>query len=207
MAHPVIAVGEEGLSSEALGATVGGIVQPEEIVFGIFPGCAFDGGVAGHHLGLEIELGTRPIARKDLVIILSALEVADAEVVIGNPHLGQWRQFVGGKVGDEVGEAAQGVGLVAGPEVGAREIILGAWPGFVISEASQPALVLLDGLGPLFLLLVGAGDGKFDFWPQVGLGRGFEEIGKEPAGFGGISMAADRSEERRVGKECRSRWS
>ena len=39
------------------------------------------------------------------------------------------------------------------------------------------------------------------------LGLEVEEICDPFAGIAGIVMGAERSEERRVGKECRSRWS
>src|SRR5205807_7796935 len=66
--------------------------------------------------------------------------------------------------------------------------------------------VLAAGIGGVVGMLVGGGIGahKTDMWEAVPSSRW--HVNTLPTGPGRFAFALSRSEERRVGKECRSRW-
>src|SRR5438128_3364047 len=71
------------------------------------------------------------------------------------------------------------------------------------------ALLVIAPLGLVFfhLLVNGAGSVNWDFFTKLPAPVGAVGGGMVNAIFGSLELLALRSEERRVGKECRSRWS
>src|SRR5438128_12569744 len=71
------------------------------------------------------------------------------------------------------------------------------------------ALLVITPLGLVFfhLLVNGAGSVNWDFFTKLPAPVGAVGGGMVNAIVGSLELLALRSEERRVGKECRSRWS
>ena len=61
--------------------------------------------------------------------------------------------------------------------------------------------------GKAFLMMIGTSVGIMLLTAVVGLSQGVEKRIEEITAFFGPRSVMVRSEERRVGKECRSRWS
>ena len=73
--------------------------------------------------------------------------------------------------------------------------------------AAVTAFILLDTAGSTYQILYAMGDAVFYFLPMIIGYTAAKKFGGNPTLVLGLAGLLLRSEERRVGKECRSRWS
>src|SRR3981081_361573 len=111
--------------------------------------------------------------------------------MIGHPPLRQRSKFVGSKLRDKIREVFESVDLIPRLGGGVSAGILGTGPRLVVRVKGHPFVILLNGFPPFVLLLLSAGDGKFDFRRQGRSRSGLEKLGKNPPCARGIAAAAE----------------
>src|SRR6266436_866091 len=98
---------------------------------------------------------------------------------IGNPPTGERGQFIRWVMRSKICKRDKSIRLVPRLRNGPGTIIFGLRTGWMVRKYIEPALVLLDGIRPIILFFVSAGDCQLHFRNRSRVRNHIHEAGEE----------------------------